>query len=1330
MVDSALRTRKATDIVALSRRLYVIKPREPWELPNQTEEIPAPPRPPQAPGELNLLSILISPALMVVIYGIMFVFSSNIPIFFFMMPLLMLGQPIGSIISHKNQLKKYREAMQVREQNYRVALAKTRARLEMLAKQQREALDREYPLLPRLVQTGLGISHQKRLWWRRMADPDFLSLRMGTGSGRASFTVSPPRSYDPDDPLVPLANELAEEYKEVPNIPLLLDFLKIGSVGLEGQREAAIYGFARRLVLDIIVHHSPQDVQVVVLADTPQAQDRWNWLKWTPHTRAIYQGESLRRLAFSALAIDKTVEWLAGEYESRRKSEAGVKKRKADAAIFVLLDDSGDIRRTEDIRQLAESGQEADIYLMFLGGRNWPRECRAKINVSEGEFKYTETFAGEGGGRRLRGQTEPASLLDCERVARALAGWELSSGGNGSSLPETVRLSELFDNKEMMLGGLKQNWTRVRSDDELLQFPFGLSAGRKGLEPVVLNLLPDKWPDGDKVGGLAAYHTLLVGFTGSGKSEFMKSLVMAAAYLYSPRTLNFFFMDFKGGAAFDVLKDLPHFVGLVTNLEDTALGDRALSALLAEIERRQRTIKEAGCQNIWQYNAKNRANPLPHLLLLLDEFTKGVEQFERLPGILDTLVRQGRSLGMYMLLANQDVNAHVERLLSNVGWRIALKVANDEDMHVINRKLPKAERTGQGYLLHVVSGNVTEFQAAYAGFPIADTKEETPDSFKIYQIEPDGRWQVYFTSSRKAKKVEQKRNLPSEQDLIISLMKEGAKGIEPARLIYLDPLPDSIPLEMVLDESAVQRVFEDGRWQDERTERGRLVAAIGYIDQPEECVQDCLHVDFETQDGHLWIVGAPGSGKAMTLTTILLSLALTHTPEEVQYYILEFGAGSLQPFEDLPHTGAVIRLPERERLERLVNYLNDEMDRRTAAKSLDGGRNGKRPALFLVINNYAELQKEYPDYAEQIPRFIRDGKAAGLHVIVTTNRGGELFRAVAGNIAKRIVLQLGNRDEYMDLLGRHVPPLSMRAEGRGYWPGEITAECQIARPSVVIRGDEPTEDWREVIQELSQEWRGARPQGIGVLESCITLDALMDRLPQSAPDRGILYVPVGMSYEGLETVSPNLLEEIPQWLVLGPPRSGKSNFLVSLVLAVLRTDPDGWEIKYFAFRRSPLDWIGEHQRVTVIGPADEAVRACKEIGAGIDAVGKEKASKRLLILMDDLGVAFEPGKEELHGALNALALKFSSRVDLFLIASGTIEELRLQMSSPLVRSLRQSRTGMTFSRDSNDLDWLGAKMLMMQYRNIELPPGRGFWVSRGKAALVQTPWAGDEPPEL
>jgi len=1298
-----------------ARRRFIVAQREPWYLPDDLIELPGPEQMTEQKPTFNFSSF--APPIMILL--VVYIYSQMNPDmnmgFLIMMPLMSMALPVGNLISFFFQKKSFKKKLEEREQVYRDKLGKIRKELDALVQQQRVILEREYPNLTNLIKISSGRSSRRRLWWRRSADPDFLSLRMGTSMGEPSISVTPPKSTDPKEPLTPIVLEMAGEYLEVPKLPSLIDLKEVGSLAIASKSEEAGYGMARRLILDLMVHHSQQDVELMVLADHDDAKARWEWLKWVPHTRAILQGESDRRVAFDSVSIDKSLERLISEFNSRSDPETKRRKNRApQKAIVVIIDDSGGLRQSGDIKELADLGHEVDIYLIFTGNRHPPRECRARIDVSGREFSYIETWAGEKNNSPIKGEAELASKLDCEKVARAMANLEVSRGKGDSNLPESVRLYDLLDMPALSPEILKQNWQRVRSNDELLQLSFGFQSGRKGLEDVELNLLPED------LGGIGAYHTILVGTTGSGKSEFMKSLVLATAFKYSPADLNFFFMDFKGGAAFNVLKDLPHVVGVVTNLSPE-LVERGLSAMEAEIDRRQRWFADASVQNIWDYNAQHPDKSMPQLLLLLDEFARGLEEFERLPGMLDTLVRQGRSLGMYLLLANQDVNSAVDRLLNNVGWRIALKVQRQEEMQIIDRALTIPKRPGQGYILSTNSDPV-EFQAAYAGLPVVNSDDQVQEAFKIFKVGNDGRWQLMHSSARQ-EAPEQKKKGPTqdEQDNLIELMKIAEKAVQPARPIYLDPLEENISLEFVFGESVIQKTFDDS-WVAKKGQDSPLIAPVGFLDSPEECLQEEMEINFEELDGHLWIVGSPGSGKAMTLETILLSLALTNTPEEASFYILEYGAGQLLKFNKLPHTGAVIRSTDPEEiLDKLLNYLDDEMDRRTELRGEGDIAASTKPALFLVINNFAEMRTNYPDHADRISRFARDGKAVGLHLIITTNRRIELGRL---SLARRIVLQLSSRDDYMDAVGKSVIKPAVQAEGRGLWVvDQRVAECQIAQPEIAIGNSNELQDVTFICQQMRKTWTGPEAHQVRVLPNFIPLSELLEK--QSAQKQDILPIPVGLSFESVQLVSPGLLKEMPRWLVLGPPRSGKSNFLATVANTVLAHSAKDWIIHYLAFRRSPLDWA-DQKKIQIAKSQDEIEQAIEKI---TKFAQKPPKSKKMLLLIDDLGGAFEPGKETLVSSLNNLSQEIGSKENIYLVAAGMSDELSIhRMTSLLVRSLRQSRTGISLSKDPNDLDWFGSTV-PLQYRRMVLPPGRGFWVSGGKATLVQSPWAGDEEPE-
>lgn len=1296
-----------------ARRRFIPSQRDPLRLPEEKIELPAPPQPPGPPPSVNLITSILPPVIM--LGGTLIVsLITGTGSLTYMIPMFVmsLGFPLANVIGMFSQKKTYRTAVERRKQTYQKTLNEERKKLDILVLQQQSCLEGTYPDLRKLKK--IASVRGKLLWTRRPTDDDFLSLRIGRSEGKPSFTVEGPRVSDPNDPLLAGALEMMKGYQKILSLPSLVPLASVGSVAITGPSNSSIYNLTRRMVLDILVHHSPQDVHLAVLGDTREAVEHWEWLKWLPHTNSLDPEKRLYHMAFDPYKIDKLLEFLVAEYHTRSGQGDNIEspkgRKRGQPAFVVLVDDSGQVRQRGDIPLLAEWGHTAKIFLIFVGGRDWPRECRARIDVlDELKFKYTETWTKSG--ELSTGEYEKAASSDCDLVARALAGWEVASSQSHIPLPENIRLSQILGSENLSIEAVKQSWSADFEPQNLLHFPIGICARRDQLELAEINLLPAER------GGNDAYHTILIGTTGSGKSEFMKSLVMGAALRYPPNLLNFFFLDFKGGAAFSIFEDLPHVSGVVTNLRPE-LVERGLDSIKNEIARRQEEFAKIKVQNIWDYNHQQVEQPLPHLVLFLDEFARGLAVFPRLRETLDVLVRQGRSLGMYLILANQDVNSEVDKLLNNVGWRIALMT---EEMLMIDRTLPSATRAGQGYL-RSSRGTITEFQAGYGGFPVQSDPSVATEGFTIFQVEADGGFKQIIKQTSNLVHVEKKAKGPivKEEELIISILKQAAADlqIKSAARIYLDPLPETISLEEIFSKAGVKACYVNGKWQPDQMAT-HLTAYWGEQDIPQECLQEILKTDFLDRDGHLWIIAAQGSGKDIALTSLLISLALTYTPDQVQFYMLEFGSGVLASLEMLPHTGAVIRPPnqERERLIRLLNFLDTEMDRRTSAGIMDDDHTAfAGPSLMVVINSFGALREKFPDEADRLNRFIRDGKTVGIHLIITTNRGPELTRAVSNNIYRRLVLQLGSRDEYLDILGRQVPPINENISGRGYWVDGIPRECQIAQPPAKLR---------ELIRGMRDSWQGNLPRPIEILPDCIYLSCLMDGILTSRKAGNIL-VPVGQSHETLEPVTPNLLESNPFWLILGPKESGKSNFLTCTATSILQQAGDDWMVTAYTFRRSPLNKLGQRDnRIRVLSTTEDILKDCQAMTDKLKAGQPVGDGKRLLLLVDDLGFSFQPGKEALFNALNALAQNLESTTDIFIMATGLLDELRLQLPAPILKILRQGRTGMVLSKDNNELDWFGVQV-SLEYRRMDLPLGRGFYINKGKAQMVQTPMLDEE----
>lgn len=1318
---SVTTTRHSSLIQRSPRRPYVPGVREPYVLPTQEIEIPAPGQTPREPPAFNFLTLLTPLLTTGASLAMRYTMFSSTPQSAWIMYVMMGASavhPISNIISVFTKRSAYKKAVEEREAAYQEKLESTRKTLENLAHLEFNTLLHAYPTVNTLCEIALARGRQSRLWFRRLGvDSDFMSLRLGTFSGPPSFEVSLPRFSSSEDPLKGLSEQLTDGFSRLGGLPFLVDFDQVGSLGLASSEVKQIYQVARRLLIDALVHHSPDDLKIFLLTDREEGTTNWEWLKWAPHCGALTAGNNIPQLVYQKNTINQLVRWLVQENEKRTQEDFSDEEVGLEyPSILVVVDDRGKIRQLPELTRIVKWGHETRIHTLFLGEENLP-QIRARLDLkSGGKFRYAETWEG---GKTEQGTFETADIETTESIARALAGLETLGGKVITPLPSSLPLSETIDQMAFSTSAVNENWQQGLQDKERLQFPIGVHVTPDGLASLQINLLPAER------GGFDAYHSILIGTTGSGKSEFMKSVVLGAAFRYSPKELNFFFLDFKGGAAFDPFKELPHVIGVVTNLQPE-LVDRGLTAVQSEIARRQEQFSQAGVRDIWAFNQQSQDRKMPHLWLLLDEFAKGLADFPQLREVLDLLVRQGRSLGMYLLLANQDVSSAVDNLLSNVGWRIALKVARrDELSQLLEEKRNPTIRPGHGYL-RTLNGEILEFQSGYAGFPAPTDNPLQTRGFEIHVIEPDGRSlgepvYKYDPSEESLAAVQEKQE--SEQNVLVALMLEATEdlSLEKARPIYLDPLPDQIPLSDILKHSPVYREFSSGQWSKDPVQDAFLKIPVGMLDYLEFGVQKPLEIPFDSKDGHLWMAGAPGSGKESSLISLLLSIAITHTPEEAQIYILDCGSGSLRSLEQLPHVGSVIRLPEKERVDRLLSLIDGQINQRQLGGNEDQEQGASNlPRIFLVVNNFGELKQSHLDVLDRIAGFVQGGRV-GIHLILVSSLVRDIPSKISNNISRRIILQMASKDELLSAVGYRVPPLSARSQGRGYWVNETLAECQLAAPLLARAGSESIV-WKDFIPELAAGWQGEIPLPIKTLPEQIPLtDEQILQIVEKEP--GIL---VGYNYQDLELMSETISASQREWLILGGPRSGKSNFLLTLAELFSHEKFGGWQISALSLRPSPLRRFKEFlPGIQLYTDVTKAQSGLENLCARLE--NESALSGNHLLLIDDLGSVFQAGSPDLEKALDRIASLNTIRdqADLLIFAAGTLQDFRSKAgTNSLIRVFSQNKTGLCLSQDMSDWSWLGAAPQNTRaFQKLSCPPGRGYFINRGQPAYVQTCWA-------
>ena len=824
-----------------------------------------------------------------------------------------------------------------------------------------------------------------------------------------------------------------------------------------------------------------------------------------------------------------------------------------------------------------------------------------------------------------------AEVEVCRTSARRLARVDDPERDDvAAGLPERVSLLELLSLDLASPDALLRRWESASAPRAVI--------GVTDQGPLELDLVAD------------GPHGLIAGTTGAGKSELLRSIVAGLAANLSPQDLNFVLIDYKGGSAFDACAGLPHTVGMVTDL-DEALGRRALRCLEAELRYRERLLRDAGAVDLKAYRALPGSDrPLPRLLVAVDEFATLAAE---MPDFIDKLVsvaQRGRSLGVHLLLATQrPAGAVSDHIRANTNMRIALRLHDAADSHdvigvadaaTLHRTLP-----GRGYL-RLGPSDLTAFQAALVSAgPRRPEPGITVEPFSIA---------TRISSDVASSGDDELSDLQRLVDAACTAYR--GTGLPLPRRPWPEPLPATI------------------RFSDVQGADGGAV--IGIADDPDN--QRWVPLHFDPAAGSMALYGALGSGPTDALATIVAALA---GEPNVHCYILDAGRQSLAALDHLPHVGGVINAGDRERQERLVRYLSDEVASRRA-RTAAGEPVGDDPILVVAIDNYAALAAGLDDLSglallDELGRVIADGPALGVTVVVTADRLNAIPLAIAATIRQRLLFALPDRCDYAQF-GLAVPEELSRNRGVDVASGLLV---QIAEPPADLDG-------------VAVAPGGTLPRPIGVLPVHVPVAAVADSVRTDGDE---WFLPLGIDDRTLRPTG-WLLGPGDHGLITGPARSGKSTALAAIAELVAKLGTDV-AIHGVALRRSPLR-NSPYLDSVATAPTDWARQIDRVAGSGSAAI----------LLLDDADALIDD-----DGRLAALLSE--RRDNVWCIAAGRADVLRT-MYGHFTNELRRSRCGLAL-RPNVDLDGDLWHTPLPRRQRQPFGPGRGYVVADGEAVLVQ-----------
>ena len=606
---------------------------------------------------------------------------------------------------------------------------------------------------------------------------------------------------------------------------------------------------------------------------------------------------------------------LGDEFTARPRFETGISPSREEPYVVIVADGC---RVPAGVR-LATGGYRNAVLVTVGESPGRYGQTRLNLEAHGNEVIMVETDRVGREVRTVLARSDRLSVVKAAALAREISPHRLGLTAEPMAEPlETdFDLATLLGVSDLAAIDVQSFWN-ARSTTDRLRVAIGVAADGS---PVELDI---KEP---AQGGMGP-HGLLIGATGSGKSELLRTLVLALAMTHSSETLNLILVDFKGGATFLGLDALPHTSAVITNLaEEAALVGRMQDALHGELVRRQELLRNAGnFSSLLDYERARAAgtplDPLPTLFVIVDEFSELLAARREFIELFVMIGRLGRSLGVHLLLASQRLeDGRIHQLESHLSYRIGLRTFSAmESRSVIGvpdaYELPGAP--GNGYLRSDVS-TLTRFKAAYVSGEYRPRVNRVRQDIVQRQIVPflSDYVPVRVPHEPVADDPQQHGDEPRAtatvlQTVVTQLRDHGP----PAHQVWLPPLDEAPSLDQILPPLLPDPEF--GLGPADAVGAGWLAVPLGFIDKPFEQARDLLVADLSGIGGHIGIAGGPQSGKSTLLRSLICALALTHRPTEVQFYCLDFGGGTLQGLAGLPHVGGVAGRLDAERVNRTI----------------------------------------------------------------------------------------------------------------------------------------------------------------------------------------------------------------------------------------------------------------------------------------------------------------------------------------------------------------------------------------------------------------------------
>ena len=1011
--------------------------------------------------------------------------------------------PVLTIRYNKKRKKKYEEKRQKRYKKY---LDNKREAINKIMNKQKNILYKNYVSPEECAEI---ISEKNaRLWERKIEDYDFLSVRLGIGDVPLEIDIQYPeeRFTMEDDNLVEILNDIVSTSKNIKSAPIVLSLVQNNISALIIQKNEKIERFIQSLIIQLIAFQSYEDLKLVFLLKEDKIENL-EYVKMLPH---IWDNtKQIRFFAYDYNEMNEISKYLEEEFQFRLQYKD--KDYKSFMPYYLII--TNDYKKIENLRiinEILKTKINLGFSILCISDdlMQLPNECKTFISLNR-DNKTGMIFENEISSKNQKHITfDTSTTFFFEKICQAISNIPIKYSETGSNLlPNTYTFLEMYDVGCIEQLNILERWNK--NDPTLsLKAPIGID----GAGNTIFLDIHEKFH---------GPHGLIAGSTGSGKSEFIITYILSLAINYHPDDVNFILIDYKGGGLAGAFEKrgakLPHLVGTITNIDTNGL-QRSLVSIQSELRRRQIIFNEArnktdeGTIDIYKYQKLYHQGivdkPVPHLLIICDEFAELKQQQAEFMDELISVSRIGRSLGVHLILATQKPAGIVnDQIRSNSKFAICLKVQDTGDSNDVIKRPDAAnlKRVGQFYMQ---VGNDEYFvlgQSAWSGasyFPSNIIEKKVDNSIEFIS-------NIGTTIKQVDDTVQKVVSSKGEQltNIVRYLYKLAEEEEIQENNLWLESIPETIFLK---DLKKKYRVTKG---------KNEIIPIIGEYDDPFNQRQGIVQINL-SNGGNTIIFGNAESGKETLLSTMIYDLITTYDSEEVQLYLLDFGTEALKIYKESPHVGDVVFINDVEKINRFFEMIQKEIKHRKSILLEYNGdydlysktSNKPLPMIIIVINNYEAFAELYEDKYEDIFLTLsREATKCGIVFVVTTNSFTSMRYRLSQNFKQKIALQMNNDGDYYNVFEKVGKKRPSHLFGRGLVTidNDEIYEFQTAK---ICKPEEYNTYIKEEI-EKSKKVNNSTARPIPVIPEKVTFKDVEEYL------KGLSKIPIGITQKDIKIYS-------------------------------------------------------------------------------------------------------------------------------------------------------------------------------------------------------------------